>query len=260
MNKLILFCLAFLFLFNSCSNSRYLSKRTELPKIIAKAYKTQDSPYKLQPYDYLYISIKSTNKAINALYEEISSGSSKAGAGSESSFYLTGFLINDSGYVYIPTVGALKVQGLTIDQTRKLIQDKIRKILNDAIINVRLTSFNVTFLGEVKVTGRIPFYRERVNIIEGIGKAGGIGYYGDMKHVEILRQKDSTIEVYSLDLSNAHIIEQKQFYLYPNDIVYVPPKRMKDLVDFFKDYSTFMTIFTSSVTTTLLIIQLYKGK
>lgn len=257
MNKFFVFIFAILLGFSSCTSSRYLSKNSQLSNIIIEQYNTENVPYKIQPYDYLYISIKSTNEDVNKLYDQISSQSS-GGSGSEGSSSLTGYLINDSGYVYIPTVGNVFVKGLTIDQTRLLIQNKINAILIDAVVNVRLTSFDVTFIGEVVGSKQVSFYKEKVNILEGIGKVGGITSYGDLKHIKILRPTDSLYEIYTIDLSNKNIIELKEFYLNPNDIVYVPPKGSKDVINFFKDYSTFISIFTSTITTTLLIIQFYK--
>lgn len=259
MHKSILLGLLLVFVLNSCSNYRYISNKNKLPEIVIEQYETQNVSYKLQPFDYLYVSINSTNEQINKLYEQISSQYSQGNAGNEASFFLTGYLISDSGYVSIPTVGNLYVRGLTIDQTRKLIQEKINEILNDAIVNVRLTSFNVTFLGEVNNSGKIPFYKEKVNILEGIGMAGGFNNYGDKKKVKIIRPTDSTMLVFTLNLTNANIIEQKEFYLFPNDIVYVPPKRSKEFIDFMRDYSSVINFFTGTITTTILILQLYNN-
>jgi polysaccharide export outer membrane protein len=259
MKKLFIAILFLLILLNSCSNLKYINKDYPVQKIIEKQYKTQSEPYRLQPYDYLYVSIKSTNKDINELYSQISTSSVNTN-NNQSNFFLTGYLINDSGYVYIPTLGKIYVQGKTMDEVRKLIQQKVNNILNDAVVNVRLTSFNVSFLGEIQNQGKIPFYKERVNILEAIAKAGGIGYYGDKRHIKIIRPKDSTYVVYNLDLTNANILKEKEFYLYPNDIVYVPARHSKDFFNFIKNYSTFITLIASTITTTLLILQIVKTR
>jgi len=216
--------------------------------------------YKLQPYDYLYISVRSTNEEINNLYQTISSSFSGGLTNNESNFFLTGYMINDSGNVFIPTLGEVYVKDKTIEEARKTIEDKFGEILIDAIVNVRLTSFNVTFLGEVSQQGRISFYKEHVNILEGIGMVGGISGYGDMRNVKVLRQQDSVIKIFELNLENRKLLEHKDFFLHPNDIVYVPPRRTKDFLNFVRDYSTLITLITSTITTTLLIIELTKSK
>ncbi len=256
---------SFIFIFilvfiSSCSNYRYINKKYDIPDAVVDIYRLDNyKPYQIQPYDYLYVNIRSTNEDVNDLYSRISSNMSSNLTNNESNFFLTGYLVSDSGNVFIPTLGLLHVKGLTIEQTRKLIQDKVSDILSDAVVNVRLTSFNVTFLGEVGAGGgRIPFYRERVNILEAIGQAGGISYYGDKKHVKIIRPQDSVMAVYEIDLTSTNLLSNKDFFLQPNDIVYVPPKRQKEVLDFFRDYSVFLTLTTSTITTTLLILQLAK--
>jgi polysaccharide biosynthesis/export protein len=259
MSKHFLFLFLIIITFSSCYNTRYINKSYEIPVHVIEEYKLQSSDYKLQPYDYLYVSVKSTNTEINELYESISSTFSGNNSNNGANFFLTGYLISDSGYVFIPTLGEVMVKGKTIEEARGIIGNKFDEILTDAVVNVRLTSFNVTFLGEVTKTGHIPFYREKVNILEGIGSVGGITNFGNMRKVKIIRHQDSVMQVYEIDLSNKNLISQKNFFLHPNDIVYVPPRRIKDISTFVRDYSTFITLFTSTVTTTLLIIQLTKN-
>lgn len=257
--KLLFFLLLSLIAFQSCQNYRYIHNYKDQTNNIIETYSLKSfEPYKLQPYDYLYVNIKSTNEDINELYSRISSNYSTSLANNQANFFLSGYLVNDSGYVFIPTIGMLKVSGLTIEETRQAINVKVNEILTDAVVNVRLTSFNVTFLGEVPVNGNLPFYKERVNILEGIGQAGGISYYGDKKHVKVIRPQDTIMTVFEVDLTDKNIISNKNFFLQPNDIVYVPPKRQKEFLNFVYDYSTFLTVLSSTITTTLLIIQLTK--
>lgn len=259
--KNISIIIAFLLLlfFTSCQGYRYVNTVKDLPPSVIEEYSLNNfEKYTLQPYDYLYINIRSTNADINELYSRISSTYAHTLNNNESNFFLTGYLVNDSGYVFVPTLGELYVKGLTIDQTRTLIQDKVSEILSDAVVNVRLTSFNVSFLGEVNIVGRFPFYRERVNILEGVAMAGGITYYGDKKRIKVLRAQDTVIKVYDIDLTNKNILDQKEFFLQPNDIVYVPPRKQQDFLNFIKDYSSFVTVLTSTLTTTLLILELTK--
>jgi len=256
--KITYFLVLVVLVISSCNNYRYIHKDKQVTDRIIETYQMDNfTPYKLQPYDYLYVQIRSTNEEINELYSRISSNYSSSLANNQANFFLSGYLVNDSGYVFIPTLGMLKVGGLTIDETREVINDKTNSILSDAVVNVRLTSFNVTFLGEI-MNGNYPFYRERVNILEGIGQAGGIFYTGDRKHVKIIRPQDSVIVVYEVDLTDKNIISNKDFFLQPNDVVYVPPKRQTEVLDFVRDYSSFLTVITSTITTTLLIIQLTK--
>lgn len=256
-NKIIILVLP-LTLLISCKSKQYIINENSLPDKVAESFHTQQIEYKLQPYDYLYIKISSTNDEINKLYSNISSISPTTSGNNSANFFLTGYLITDSGYVFVPTIGNIYVKGLTINEARYKIQTEVNKILKDAVVNVRLTNFNVFFLGEFNKTGKSSFYKERVNILEAIGQAGGLTNYANMKHIKVIRPNDSVYYVYDLDLTNKHIIESKDFYIYPNDIIYAPPRNKKMLFENMRDYSAILTTFTATATTTILILQLIK--
>ena len=99
-------------LVSSCYNNRYLKRAYDVPPLEIEEYQLQNSEYKLQPYDYLYISVKSTNDEINKLYATISTSGGN-NVNNNNNFFLTGYLISDSGYVFIPTLGDIYVKGKT---------------------------------------------------------------------------------------------------------------------------------------------------
>src|ERR1039458_1578548 len=84
----------------------------------------------IQPYDLLDIRIKTTEKALEAILENQTSGSSMVGGsqvgGSQSyqqqslgtSSYLTSYLVDARGNIRLPLVGEITIQGLTIRQAR----------------------------------------------------------------------------------------------------------------------------------------------
>lgn len=257
MKKAFYYLLFSVLFFTSCHNLKYISREYEIPMQEIEQYTLKGEDYKLQSYDYLYIRVKSVNEEINELYNTIST--SNANNNNQTNFFLTGYMVSDSGYIFLPTIGELYVKGMTIVEAEKFVQSKFEEFLIDPVVQVRLTSFNVTFLGEVNKQGRIPYYKQNINILEAVGSVGGVNSYGDRKKVKVIRPVDSVMVVYELDLTNKNIISTKDFYVYPNDIIYVPPKKTKIFFDFYRDYSTVITIITSTITTTLLIMQLTKS-
>jgi len=255
MNKyLIILLLSFFFLF-SCRTRQYIVNDYEINNISVDSFNSKPAEYKLQPYDYLYIKISSTNEEINTLYNNISSQYNSSNSLDNASFFLTGYLISDSGFIFVPTIGNLYVQGLTINETRKLIQSEVDKILTDAIVNVRLTNFNVTFLGEFNKKGKMSFYKEKVNLLEAIGTAGDMTSYADKKHLKVIRPINDKFIVYEIDLTNKRLLESKDFFVYPNDVIYAPPRKGKIINENTRDYSIILSTITATITTTILIIQ-----
>lgn len=258
MSKYLKIFLGILAIFTfSCSNYRYFTRQKEFISNNDTLYNFNEN-YKLQTNDYLYISIKSTNKDVNDLFDIISSESSNSMQNNESNLFLSGYVINDSGFIFIPTIGDLYIKGMTINEAKNKIKNEINKNISDAVINVRLASFNVSFLGEVSKEGRMQFYKENLNIIEALAQVGGVSDYGDKRHVRIFRQAEGKTIIYEIDLTNLNLMSDPKYYLQPNDIVYIPPLERKIILNNIRDYSTFITILTSSITTALVLIQLFK--
>lgn len=257
MNKKYIFILLFFVI--GCAAPNYLYNKNDMPQILDEYYKIKDQPYYLQPYDYLFVSIRTTNKDINDLYENISTKYDTRFMG-EQSAYLTGFMINPDGYVYIPYVGNIYAKDKTLDEVRNVIIDSLNQYITDAVVNVKLANFNIYFLGEVGQQGKIAFYKERVSILEALSKAGGINQKGNKRKVYIFRRQDTTFQILQIDLTKRKLIENENFFVKPNDIIYVPERPISKFQASLRDYLTFLTLISSTATTVLLIINLSNGK
>ena len=118
------------------------------------------------------------------------------------------------GTVNLPRIGALKVWGLTIDQTEKEIQEKYKEILRNPIIYIDLVStrdVKIVVSGEVQRPGIYSIGSDSMNklsntdggeslvvsskgwptVVEAIQKAGGITSNGDLRNIELKRGNNS---------------------------------------------------------------------
>ncbi len=242
-------------LLTSCSkNVLYLSdiKNQEI-------LKTNYQPYRLQPYDYLYISIKTTDQKVNKFFQSFLQSGNLTNNGLQGpNYYLTGYMVNDSGYIVLPLIGSIKAQGLTVEEFKKALEVKVSKIIADADIKVKLVSYEVYFIGGI--TSKLTFYKDRVNILEAVAQAGGIPYYIDKKHVYVLRRRDSVYQVYTLNLTSSHVLENKEFYLQPFDIVYFKPRKAYVFQMSIKDYYIFASALSSVLSLTTLILTIINLK
>ena len=245
------------FLFSSCTRHiKYIQIDGEKKGEAQTEFSNQPPDYKIQPYDYLYVTIRTTNKDVNELFNTISTSyNSNQGGGNAQNFYFTGYMINDSGYVHIPLLGVFFVKDKTISDIREILTARTAEILKDAVVNVRLTSFRVTFLGEIG-NGTTTFYQEKLNILEAVAAMGGINDYGDKTNILVVRKQDTTYHTYRVDLTDRYLLEKEEFYLQPNDIVYVEPIKSKIFRQALADYSMFIGLFTStaSIVSTILIL------
>ena len=260
MKSTILSVFLVVLLASSCMHNkiRYILQKNERYDKIYE-YSNEAPEYKIQKQDILYIKISSTNKEINQYFEVDSrqvSGSNRGQGGS--AFYLSGFTVNDTGYVSVPVLGAIYVEGQTVKEIQEIVQLKTDEHLNNAIATVKLVSFYITFLGEVRSQGKITVMQDEVNILDAIALSGGIGDYGNKKNVLVVRQTDTGTKTFRVDLTKRELLTSEQFYMLPNDIVIVEPLKNKSFQLGVRDYSLVLSTVTSTVAMVLLVINLLK--
>ncbi len=115
------------------------------------------------------------------------------------------------------------VKGLTVEEVQQFIQSNANKYFNNAIVIVKLVSFKVTVLGEVKNPGYYFVYNNQATALEALGMAGDLTTFGNRRNIKLLRQHISGTEVILLDLTNPELLKSDYFYLKPGDVLYVEP-------------------------------------
>ncbi len=222
-------------------------------------YPVQSEKYKLKSEDLLNIKIITTDPDINALFKINEQTNNVNQTLSTGNFYLSGFTVNDTGYVQIPVLGSIKASGKTVSEFRKEVTSTAHKYLKNAIVNVKLVNFKISFLGEVNNKGPVFIYQDNIDILEAVSRAGGVTDYANMKNITVVRKKDDSRIVYKLDLTNRKLLTSEKFYLYPDDIVIVEPINAKIAKINLKDYIFFVSALSSAVSTTVLILNLFKN-
>ena len=141
------------------------------------------------------------------------------------------YLVSNDGTIDFPIIGSIKVSGLTKNECETMILEKIRPYLADSekpIVTVRMSSYSISVLGEVKNPGSFPVSREKINIYEALALAGDMTIYGVRDRVRLIREDVSgKKEIHVLDLTDANIINSPYYYLQQNDIIYVEPSKVK---------------------------------
>ena len=216
-----------LFLLSSCvtpKQIKYLQKKQEIDTVDSfKNRKTLD--YKIQTHDDLYIRIFTMDEKSNSFFNR--GISSASGSASNIGFYLDSYTVNDSGYIDFPLIGNIYVKDLRADQAKNVIQSLVNEYLKDVQVTLKLVSFKVTFLGEVRKPGPILVFRDKINIFEAISEAGDLTTFANRGKVALVRQTKEGSRVIYLDLNTINILQSEYYYLEPNDILYFPPLGIK---------------------------------
>ncbi len=210
--------------------------------------------YTVKASDNLYVDIQTTDPEINVLFNPTkgmgTTGGTQQNFGQESSQYLNGFLVDLDGNVQLPVIGKVAVRGLSLPQVQSAVQQAADKYLKDATVRVRLLSFKVTVMGEVKSPGVYYNYSDKLTILEGISLANGETDYSSIKKVLVLRPTQEGSQSFRLDLTNKSFLASPAFYLQPNDVVYVEPDKNKTV----KINAPMYSLFLSTVSTLILVL------
>src|SRR5579859_2239703 len=160
--------------------------------------------YQLQPADILSVQIKSSaEKEVSGIFNVSTQNMMMANPGT---LFLEGYSIGANGTITLPILGELLVKDLTVEEARQFIQACANKYFNNATVIVKLISFKVTVLGEVKNPGYYFVYNNQATALEALGMAGDLTNFGNRKNIKLLRQRASGTEVVLLDLTDADLL------------------------------------------------------
>lgn len=261
-NKLLIFIVLVVFSsgFFSCASHKetLLLQETDDTVISSqKLPKLSFDDYCVQPGDFLMIHLFSFDEKSNAYFNSSNVSSNNYNV-TEANIYLSSYMVNDSGYIQLPLLGDVYVK----DKSTNQIQNDLNAIMSDFVmepsVTVKLVGFNISILGEVKHPGRFMISKNRVNILEAIAMAGDMGTYANRKEVKIVRSNKGVTELLVVDISRKDLIYSDNYYLQPNDIIYVEPLRSKRYTFEAFPYALVLTTITSTITTYLLILNYIK--
>ncbi|MCX6253724.1 MAG: polysaccharide biosynthesis/export family protein [Bacteroidia bacterium] len=246
----------------SCTSQKKLAYLSNLPETGGEETFTMMIPdYKIQPRDILYITVKAMTPD-GTISDFLSSGRGIIGGSTaqyESGQYLYGFDVNPDGYIIIPAVGQIKVNGLTLEETKKSLQESVDKVFKNATVECKLLSFKFTVIGEVRIPGSYINYNNYLTVLEAIGRAGGISDYGRRDRILVVRPVNGGTKTFRLNLQDKQILSSEAYFLLPNDVIIVEPESKKIFNMNLPIFSLIFTTVTSTITMTLLLIN-YFGK
>ncbi len=158
MKKVVLITLLPILLASCYSNKRivYLQD-SDLAEYTPKFYDSNINSYQLQINDVLSIVVKSLDQVSAELFNMTQQNNNFGNINGGFTF-LTGFSIDREGNIKLPIVGMVKVAGLTIEEAEDLIQTEIDQYLVNSTVVVKMVSFDISVLGEVRNPGYFTIF------------------------------------------------------------------------------------------------------
>ncbi len=187
----------------------------------------QRPDYQLQVGDNISIEIESTDPASSEFYNLKEEGFS--GPYNDAFIYLNSHSVSSEGEIKIPILGTFKVEGKSLGSTTALLEKALSKHLKNASVFVKLVSFEITVLGEVKKPGNYLLRDNEANLFRVLGLAGDLTDFGKRRNVKIVRREKGVSRTIVVDLTDESVLTSEAYHLYPHDMVYVEPMRSKPL-------------------------------
>ena len=228
MKKILLPLLTVLLAFASCKTSEkilYLQDLQTGDNFKVQAEKALD----LLPGDKLSIIVTSSAtpklaQQFNLPIVTIQAGSVNTSSSNQVALYT----IDESGCVDVPTLGRVKVSGISRSQAAQKIQDLLREShLRDAVVTVNTYDQYITVLGEVTRPGRVAISKDNITLFEALGLAGDLTIQGRRDQIKVIREENGQLNSYFVDLRSKDVFNSPVYNLKQNDIIYVSPNKVR---------------------------------
>src|SRR5665648_995010 len=209
--------------FSSCRSTKSMKYFQDLNSELQNGKPLKAPDYLIRADDNLYVDVQSMNQEVSQLFSTSkSSGGYSGGTQSEfgqvSSQYLNGYQVNQRGKILLPVIGEVNVSGLTEEAARDSVQKRVGEYFKDATVKVKIMTYKVTVLGEVKNPGVYYNYNKSMTILDALGLAS-------VKKVLVVRTTATGSKSYRLDLTEKRMMTSDAFYLLPNDVLYIEPDK-----------------------------------
>jgi len=246
--KIVIWLLILPVIFTSCLPQEKMMYIAEEGQDITVDYAQIRRDKKIRAHDRLYIRVLSLDEQTTRLFRE------ESRMYGELSMNLNSYEVSDSGYIDFPFVGKIHVEGHTISRAEKFLEESISEYLPSTSIQLKYAGNYITVLGEVRNPGNHIFFKERINIFEALGYAGGIRDYGNKQKVVVVRNTSNETTYHTIDITSKNIAKTYFYHLLPDDIIIVQPLKAK-----FRTLRNFQLegLILSSVTTAVTVLYFF---
>jgi polysaccharide export outer membrane protein len=228
MIKKVILCLTISTLLFSCAPKERLIYFQGIDKQGKNETKLDYQPV-LQPDDLLLIIVSAPEPEAAIPYNLIaytSSDNSSDRTNNGGLRYQT-YLVDSKGNIEFPILGSISLGGLTKTEAIEKLKGLLKKYINSPIVNLRITNYKISILGEVSKPGSYNVVSERITLPEALSLAGDLTIYGNRKEILIIRDVEGVKEHTFIDITSPEFINSPYYYLDQNDLVYVNPNKTK---------------------------------
>lgn len=239
----------------SCVTRKQITYLQDMPHDSVVAL-TNSYEARIHPNDELTIFITSSDKEFSDRFNLVSSNIRNGGSSTNPENTI-GYLVDINGYIDIPILGALCVDGMTRLQLQDTITSLLEKgnYLQDPVVLVRFKNYKVYFKS---ATGgqTITISSDRVTLLEALAQAGSISAYTKLDKIGVLREENGSMHIRYLNLKSKDVFNDPYFLLQQNDVVLLEPLRASRIRENASWLSGYLSLTASLISVVTILIAL----
>ena len=139
------------------------------------------------------------------------------------------YIVDTNGNIDFPILGILSASGKTLTEFKEDLREKMLKYLINPTINLRLSNFKITILGEVNRQGDYTIANGQGTILNALGMAGDLTMYGKRNDVLVIRTENGVVSHGKVNLQDASLINSPYYNLKQGDAIIVSANNSKDI-------------------------------
>lgn len=225
--------LAYSVLFTSCLSQKEVVYFQELPDNTQQGRGMQAYVPLIQSGDILSVVVGSLNPEANEIFNVRNTATaahlnySQTGGGASGRVQPVGYLVDEEGNIEVPLIGKVKVDGTTTELAAQNIRILLNKYLKEPSVAVRLVSFKISVLGEVRSPSIYIVPEEKITLPQALSLAGDLTIYGRRDNITVIREENGVRTYGRIDLRSREVFDSPYYYLHKNDVIYVEPTKAK---------------------------------
>jgi polysaccharide export outer membrane protein len=176
----------------------------------------------IQRNDILKITVSSLDQEVTRLF------SFNPDDNMNTNSYSTGsnYLVDPAGNIKLPLVGPVHVAGSTTWAIRDTITRLLQPYLRELVVEIRISSFRVSVVGDVESPGMYTIQNERITLPEALALAGDMNITAKRNNVLLIRDENGQRKYIRFDMQQKDLFNSPYYYLKSNDLVYVQPGKI----------------------------------
>ncbi len=203
-------------------------------------FEKEEDEYIIKPFDKLDVRIY-TNDGYQLIDMESSSG---VGNNQRN---INPYLVEYNGLVKVPTIGRIKVSGLTIKKVEELFEEKYSQYYQKPFVLVKVTNRRVIVFTSGSTNGTVlSIENEKFTLIEALAQAGGIDDFSKSYKIKLLRGDLENPNVYMYNIRSIEEMQKANVILQANDIIYVE-KRPRYTARVLNELMPYITLFNTFI-------------